>query len=144
VLSLGPGFHYSNLGRYKTTIDPVGDVNINSSVYAWTVEAMLRTGAEGALLRPFLAVGGGLYRNRVEGVTKGWYTAFDQSVNTFGWSARAGVAVGDLEFSALYNVNRFTSPRFFDTGVEHAYTWDTLVLRVGWAIPLGIPLPAGG
>ncbi len=120
----------------------MGDLSINSSVYAWTVEAMLRTGAPEAVLHAFLGVGGGLYRNRVEGLDKAFVAAFDQSVNTLGWSARAGIAVGELEFSAVYNVNRFASPRFFDAPAEHDYNWDTLVVRVGWVVPLGIPLAA--
>lgn len=144
VLSLGPAFHYCSLGSFTTTVDPVGDVDIKSSVYAWTVELMLRTGASDALLRPFLAMGGGLYRNRVVGTTKDFLTPFDQSVNTLGWSARAGFAVGELEFSAVYNLNRFTSLRYFDPATEHDYNWDILELRVGWAIPLGIPLAPGG
>ena len=86
-------------------------------------------------VRPFIAGSAGVCRNRTEGYWKTWEKAFDASVNTLGLGLRAGLLIGGFEFSAVYNVNRYDTWRFFNTGYEESYVWDNLVLRVGWIIP---------
>ena len=71
------------------------------------------------------------------GYTKEFTLSFDESVNTLGFSLRAGIEVAGLEFSAVYHVNRFRTWRYFRTGSEQQYDWDSFVLRGAWQIPFG-------
>jgi hypothetical protein len=137
TLSLAPAFHFANYGNFATTDEELGDVRIDCTTYRYTLELLLRTGGRDATVRPYLAAGCGLYRNRVVGYTKEFTLSFDESVNTLGFSLRAGIEVAGLEFSAVYHVNRFQTWRFFRTGSEQQYDWDSFVLRGAWQIPFG-------
>lgn len=135
--SLSPAFHVSDWGNLSGTNEELGDYRVECYTYAYTLEAMLRTSDPEAALRPFLGVAAGLFRNRVVGFTKTFTTSFDESVNTLGFALRAGFAVSDLEFSVVYNLNRFSTWRFFDTGIDQPYDWDNLSVRGAWSIPFG-------
>ena len=135
--SLAPAFHFSDWGNLSGTSEDLGDYRVECYTYAYTLEAMLRTSDRNAALRPFLGLAVGLYRDRVVGYTKSFTVSFDESVNTLGWALRAGFAVSELEFSVVYNLNRFSTWQFFDTGIDQPYDWDNLVIRGAWSIPFG-------
>lgn len=135
--SLAPAFHFTDYGNFSGTDADLGEYRLECSTYQYTLEAMLHTADPAATLRPFVAVAAGLYRNRSVGFTKTFERSFDESVNTFGGSLRAGLAVAEIELSVVYHLDRFSTWRFFRTGTEQAYSWDALVLRAAWAIPFG-------
>lgn len=137
ALSLAPAFHFTAYGGVAGTDPLLGEHTLDCSTYAYTLEAMLGAMDPAAGLRPFLALAAGLHRNRAAGTDKGSGRGFDDSVNTFGASLRAGVAVDQLEISVLYRLNRFTTWRFFRADQEQDYAWDALVLRGAWVIPFG-------
>ncbi|HPF69897.1 MAG TPA: hypothetical protein PLQ13_04425 [Candidatus Krumholzibacteria bacterium] len=136
-LSLSPSFHFTDFHGFSGRDPDFGDYRIDCSTYRYTLELMWRTAPPDASLRPFVAVGAGLFRNRVTGYTKTFELAFDESVNTLGLTARAGFAVSELEFSVAYHLNRFSTWRYFDTGEDQAYDWDVIVLRGAWVLPFG-------
>ena len=137
AFSLAPAFHFTDYGGFSGSSEELGDHRLDCSSYRLTVEAMIRMAEPGAAVRPFLAVSGGLHRNRVVGITKTFVTSFDESVNTLGAAARVGIAIGDLELSAVYAVDRFSTPRYFGAPESQDYRWDTLVVRGGWVVPFG-------
>jgi hypothetical protein len=133
--SISPSFHFVDYKNLKGENDEVGAWRIKPTTLLFGLELMYILRDPEATLRPFLGASAALCRNRVEGYYKTWEQAFDSTVNTLGLGGRAGLLLGQFEFSAVYNVNRFDTWRFFNTGYEESYVWDNLVLRVGWIIP---------
>jgi len=136
AVSLSPAFHFLDYRDFESTDDLVGDYRIAASSLRYTLELMYRRGDESSPLRPFLAISGGLYRNRVAGFNKGVTEPFDESVNTVGYGIRGGLGWGPFEISAVYHLNRFASWRYFQTGSEENYNWDSFSVRAGWIIPV--------
>ena len=135
TLSLSPAFHFVDYRDFKSTDAIIGDYRISASSLRYTLELMMIQGDLNRSVRPFLAFSGGLYRNRVVGFNKNLSEPFDQSVNTLGFGVRAGIRVVGFELSALYNLNRFTSWQFFQTGQDQEYNWDSFAVRAAWIIP---------
>lgn len=133
--SISPGFHFVDYRNYKGENEELGAYRIKPTTLYYSLELMYIFLDPGTTVRPFIAGSAGVSRNRTEGYWKTWEKAFDSSVNSLGLAARAGLQVGSFEFSAVYNLNRFDTWRFFNTGYEESYVWDNLVLRVGWIIP---------
>jgi hypothetical protein len=133
--SISPGFHFTDYRNFSGENDEIGAYRIKPTTLCYDLEVMYVMGGEDTTFRPLVAVSGGFSRNRVEGYWKTWDKAFDSSVNALTVAARAGFLVWGFEFTAVYNINRFTTWRFFNTGYEEDYNWDNLVLRVGWIIP---------
>ena len=133
--SLSPAFHFIDYRIFNSTDDVIGVFRISVASLRYTVELMRQFGRAGDTVRPFLAVSGGLYRNRVVGYNKNLSEPFDESVNSLGLAGRAGIVLGMFELSAMYNLNRFASWRYFQTGDEVDYNFDNLTVRAGWTIP---------
>lgn len=135
ALSLSPAFHFVDYRDFKSSAPAIGDFRISASSLRYTLELMMVQGNPNTAVRPFLGLSGGLYRNRVVGFNKNLSEPFDESVNTLGFGVRAGVRVVGFELSAVYNLNRFTSWQFFQTGQDQAYNWDSFAVRAAWIIP---------
>ncbi len=136
-LSLATAFHFADFADHTGSDPDLGDHSLKATSYRYTLEARYAVADAGDVLRPFLAASAGLHRNRVAGVDKPLDRTFDESANTFGWGVGAGVAVAELEFSVHWLVNRFGTWRFFGSGIHQDYSWDVLVVRGAWAVPLG-------
>jgi hypothetical protein len=134
-LSLSPSFHFVDYKNFKGENEHVGAYRIKPTTLRYSLELMYLLLDADTPLRPFVAASAGIARNRVEGYYKTWEQAFDSSVNTLEYGARAGLLLGGFELSVVYNVNRFETWRFFNTGYEEDYNWDNLVIRMGWIIP---------
>ena len=138
--SLSPGFHVVDYRNYHSTDPDFGDFSVTATSLRYTLEFMWTGGRPGAGTRPFAALAGGWYRNRVVGLNKNLAEPFDESVNTPGLGLRAGLRVHAFEFCALYSVNRFDTYRFFsgdELTAPVSYDWDNVGLRVGWILPIG-------
>jgi len=133
--SLSPAFHFIDYRNFNSTDDVIGDFRISTSSLRYTVELARQFGRDGDSVRPFAAVSGGLYRNRIIGYNKTFSEPFDESVNSLGVAGRVGVQIDMFELSAMYNFNRFSSWRYFQTGEEVDYNFDNLTVRAGWIIP---------
>ncbi len=134
-ISLSPAFHFMDYRNFKSTDPGIGDYKIAASSLRYTLELMVMRGDESHVVRPFAALSGGWYRNRVTGFTKNFAYPIEESTNTLGLASRAGVRLGTFEISAVYSLNRFDSWRYFETGQEEAYNWDNFSVRAGWIIP---------
>jgi hypothetical protein len=134
-LSISPSFHFVDYKNYSGENDEIGAYRIKPTTLLYGLELLFFLMDEDTTLRPFVGGSAAICRNRTEGYWKTWDKAFDASVNSLGFGLRAGVQVLGFEFSAVYNVNRFETWRFFNTGYEENYDWDNLVIRAGWIIP---------
>ncbi len=136
--SVSPAFHlvdYRNMEGFNTEAE---EFKIEAISMRYSVEMMLMsTGTSSRVPRPFLALGAGLYRNRVKGFINGFEEAHDASISSLGVSLRGGVQVLDFELSLVYNVNRFNTWNFHASDYRERYNWDNLGVRVGWLLPLG-------
>ena len=134
-LSISPSFHFVDYRNFSGENEEIGAYRIKPTTLRYSLELMYVMLKADSAIRPFFAASAGLVRNRVEGYWKTWDKAFDSSLNAPVFGLRAGLKVGGFEFSAVYNVNRFDTWRFFNTGYEESYVWDNTVFRVGWIIP---------
>ena len=134
-LSISPSFHFVDYKNFSGENEEIGAYRIKPTTLRYSLELMYIMMKPDAAVRPFFAASAGVARNRVEGYWKTWDKAFDSSVNAPFFGLRAGLLVGGFEFSAVYNVNRFDTWRFFNTGYEESYNWDNVVIRAAWIIP---------
>jgi len=135
-LSISPAFHFLNPGDFSSESDEVGEYSLQANSYRYTVELMLAQAEPRMGFQPFLAGAAGLYRNRYQGFIKPFVEQFDRSLNTLGFSVRAGLKVKDFELSWVYSFNRFSSYHFFNDESASDYNWDNMTIRLGWTIPL--------
>jgi len=134
-LSISPSFHFVDYKNFSGENEEIGAYRIKPTTLRYSLELMYIMMKPDAAVRPFFAASAGVVRNRVEGYWKTWDKAFDSSINALFFGGRAGLLVGGFEFSAVYNVNRFDTWRFFNTGYEESYNWDNVVIRAAWIIP---------
>ena len=137
TVSIAPTFFFLDYGNYEGFNDELGDYRVQSSSYRYAAELMVKMPGTDKLLRPFLAVGAGLNRNRVTGFYQDNFRDLEKSINTMGYSLRVGAQLAGLEFSVLYNINRFNTWQFYHSDFRERYNWDNVGLRAGWLIPFG-------
>ena len=134
---VAPSFLFTDFGDFSGVDDGVGEFRIQASTYHYGLAMMVKKPGGSTSLRPFLGLEAGLFRNRITGFVQDFVKEVDQSINTFGVSLRAGVEVVGLEFSVVYNVNRFNTWQFFQSDYRERYNWDNISFRAGWLIPFG-------
>ena len=137
TVTIAPTFLFLDYGNYEGFDEEIEDFRVQSSSYRYGVELMVKMPGSDKSPRPFLAAGAGLFRNRVTGFYQDNTKALDKSVNTMGYSLRAGIQIVGLEFSVVYNINRFNTWQFFQSDYRERYNWDNLGFRAGWLIPFG-------
>jgi hypothetical protein len=135
TLSLGPSFHFINHRDLRGRNAAGQDYRVGASSYRYAMELRLGRVGSGARPRPFIAAGAGLTRNRFVGFSKDFSLPLDQSINALGLSLRAGAVWVGLEWSVVYNLNRFSTWRLFSVRENQDYNWDSFGVRVGWVLP---------
>jgi opacity protein-like surface antigen len=135
--SVSPGFHFVDYQNFDGVHPEVDIYSVEATTLRYTVEFMVKSAArpEGGL-RPFLAAGVGLSRNRAQGYLRDFTERSDESANALAWTFRGGVQLGSFELGMVYIVNRFDSWHIHDSDVLEKYNWDTVSLRAGWILPL--------
>ena len=133
---ISPAFHFVDFERHVLTDAAENEFRTEALSYRTTAELMWSPeGREGGL-RALLAVGGGLYRNRVVG----YYDdpAIEErndTVNTFGWYLRWGFRSDSFEVSFLWNRNTVRTWRYFEADERGKYGWHSLGVRLGYLLP---------
>ncbi len=136
LLSISPGFHFVDFKSHLLTNEVEQEFKTEALSYRFTVEGMLKQHQGAGGIRPFLAVAGGLYRNRVVGFYDDPAAAErNNSVNTFGYSIRAGLATNSFELSCVVQRNQVETYHFFRTGFKESYRWDSFSIRLGYLLP---------
>jgi opacity protein-like surface antigen len=135
--SVSPGFHFVDYQNFDGVHPEVDIYSVEATTLRYTVEFMVKSAArpEGGL-RPFLAAGVGLSRNRAQGYLRDFTEPSDESANALTWTLRGGVQLGSFELGMVYILNRFDSWHIHDSDVLENYNWDTVSLRAGWILPL--------
>ena len=138
TVSISPAFHlvdFNDLDGYDPEVE---EFTVEAISLRYSMELMVMSAYRSANTpRPFLALGAGLYRNRIQGFINGFDEAHDASISSLGVSFRGGVQVAGFELSLVYHVNRFNTWNFHSSDYRERYNWDNLGVRVGWLLPLG-------
>lgn len=130
--AVAPAFHYVHFGKHTGWIDETLSFEGGASIFEYGVDFQYFFPTRRNQPQFYLTAGAALTHNRYrEEYSDG--TWFEEGSNTLGASAGIGLKVGDLEFSALYHLNRFDTQVFFP-GVDD-YNWDWFSVRVGVALP---------
>jgi len=132
--SLAAAGHFTKFSDFSGTDEIAGDYTVGVTGFRYVLQARRSFGG-GTGWQPFLMAGGGVFRNRVQGRDKVLLDPFDRSVTTLGATLGLGIRRGDVELGAVWNINRFSSWRFFAADTELDYNWDTLSVRFSWLIP---------
>ncbi|PID81671.1 hypothetical protein CSB20_01840 [bacterium DOLZORAL124_64_63] len=134
---LTPSFAFVDYGDFNGSTAEVAEISIESSSYRYGLELMVRADGPPSRVKPLLAVAMGLDRNRLVGNYQDPTAFRDQSINTLGYTLRAGFQWNSLEFSAAYHINRFNTWQFYYSNYRERYNWDSLDVRAGWILPFG-------
>ncbi|MDO9694234.1 MAG: outer membrane beta-barrel protein [Candidatus Latescibacteria bacterium] len=131
--AVAPSFHYVK-PRTRTGNDAVlGEIETATSMYRYGVDAQYRLPARPGAPSLFLTGGLAVVRDRLrEDDREGQY--FAESCNALAAAAGVGVRRDRLEITVQYEVNRFTTNRFWSSQ-NTGYNWDTISVRVGLALP---------
>lgn len=132
--SLAGAFHFVKFSDFEGTDETAGDYAVLATSYRYELQ-LRRSFRPGALWQPFITAGAGVFRNRFDGRDKILLESFDRSVSTLGYTLQLGLRRDQVEFSAVYMRNRFSSPRFFGPDPDQDYDWDTVSIRFSWLIP---------
>lgn len=135
AMSVSPGFHFVDFGSYSFQDAAGVEFQTEALSYRFTLEWMYRSRTK-SVLRPFIALAGGLYRNRVVGFYEDpTAEKRNDSVNTLGYSGRAGLLVGNFELSAVVHRNGFDTRRYFVPDAGQSYGWHQAAVRLGYLLP---------
>ena len=138
--TVSPCFHYVKPRSRTGTDATLGEIETSTSMYRYGVDARYALPSRPGAPHLFLTGGLAVVRDRLrEQDDEGQF--FAESCNAVAVAAGVGLRLDLLEISAQYEVNRFTTNRFWspqDTG----YNWDTISIRVGVALPrsFGVPI----
>ncbi len=131
--AVAPSFHYVKPRSRTGTDELLGEIVTATSMHRYGVDAQYTLPSRPGAPRLFLTGGLAVVRDRLrEDDREGQY--FAESCNAVAVAAGVGLRVDLLEVTAQYEVNRFSTNRFWDPG-DTGYNWDTLSLRVGLALP---------
>ena len=134
--SISPGFHLVDFGSHVLTDVDEEEYKTEALSYRFTLEGMLKPRFEDRWIRPFVAVAAGLYRDRVVGFYDDPFAQErNNSVNSFGYSVRVGLAVDSFELSWVTHRNRVDTWQFFRTDSRESYRWDNQGVRLGYLMP---------
>jgi hypothetical protein len=137
-LGVSASFHYDDFGDYLAVNGPGGyPVTVKTSILRYGADMHLYLGGPRNIMRPFLTGGASLTRNRYEDETEDPVAAgiYKTSINTLGLSYGIGARFGDLEFTVIYNYNRFKTVRLTGSATKEQYNWDYIVFRAAFAFP---------
>jgi hypothetical protein len=104
TLSVGPSFHYADFGDWEGLFDDGAAYALRTSLYRYGLDVQQFFGTDRAALRPYVTVGGALIHNRYEDWDQDFGTFRTASTN-LALSAGAGLALGPMELSAVWNYN---------------------------------------
>ena len=131
--AVAPSFHYVKPRTRIGTDAVLGEIKTATSMYRYGIDAQYRLPARAGAPSLFLTGGLAVVRDRLrEDDREGQF--FAESCNALAVAAGVGVRLDRLEITAQYEVNRFTTNRFWSPQ-NTGYNWDTISVRVGLALP---------
>lgn len=136
TIRLSPGFHFADFEDQVVTDLAENEYTTGAYSYRFTLEIMWIPDCGGGTVRPFAALGGGLYRDRVVGHwgDPGGEVRNDSS-NTFGYRLRLGATTDDFEVGLVAHRNEVNTLHFFPTRSPARYRWNNIGVQVSYLLP---------
>jgi hypothetical protein len=132
---ISPAFHFVKLGEHEDYDDAGDRFHIATSMVRFGLDVFYQAHGTFFQWRPFVGAGVELVQNRYQERFDVDETSYEATENVVGPRLHAGVRRGDFEFALSLHWSRFATPRFFFTGKETDYRWDTAQLVVGYTLP---------
>ena len=138
---LSPGFAlapYLSYTEFKQAeVDFYGrEVLIKARVISFGLDATYVKPGPRTRVRPLLAAGVALSRDKYRDEDVDDETFYKASANVLTWSLTAGLRWRDWELAAIYQLNLVSTARFYPTGEPQDYDWNHLVVRLGYVLPI--------
>ncbi len=134
-LAVGPSIHFADFGDWDSVDSEGVPYSIRTSVYRYGLELQRFFGDDRSGLRPYVTIGAALQHNRYEDWDL-YEGTFRSSSTNLGFGVGAGLALGPMELSAAWHLNktknRFLS-EFWGLADPH-YDWSYVVVRAGFAL----------
>lgn len=135
--TVGPAIHYADFGDWDDVFDDGEDLvpyYIRTSVLRVGVDLQRFLADRAAEVRPYVTLGVAFYRNRYEDWVEG-SGVFESTSNNLGLTAGAGLAMGPIELSGVWNFNPARNRELVasDSGQDDAFNWSYVVVRAGIA-----------
>ena len=137
---LSPGFAlapYISYTEFKEAeVDFYGsEILIQTKIITFGLDATYLKPGPFTRVRPMLAAGVALARNKYRDEDVENETFYKASVNVLAWSLTAGLRWRDWELAASFQLNQFSTARFYPTGVPQDYDWSYVAIRLGYVLP---------
>jgi hypothetical protein len=134
TLSLGPSLHFADFGDWEGVSEGAAYA-ISNSLVRWGLDLQQFFGEDRRGLRPYVTAGVALIRNRYEDWDEDFGT-FRSSSSSLALAVGAGLAVGPMEISAVYNHNAMKNRILSDSwGLgNESFDWSHVVVRAGVAL----------
>jgi len=133
---ISPAFHYTRFGTATGFTDGGNDgslaYEIRTSNYRYSLDFQVMTGNGFSAMRLFVIGGISLVNNRYRDALE-FNSTYSASVNAPAYSAGIGLKFTNIEVSAEYVYNRFSTNKFSFDSFEQDFNWDTLVVRAGFS-----------
>jgi hypothetical protein len=130
--SISPSFHYVEPGDFSGS-NSTGDFTVSTSQYRYGFDLRYTFARAPHAPRPFVGFGAALLHNRLN-EEYGDGTYFEDAVDAIGLSALVGVRIGSMEAALRYDLDRFDTNKFY-VPTDASYSWDTVLVTVGFALP---------
>lgn len=135
--TVGPAVHYADFGDWDDVFDDGEDqapYSVRTSVLRVGVDVQRFLTARQAEVRPYVTLGVAFYRNRYEDWIEG-DGVFQSTTNNLGLTAGAGLAMGPVELSAVWNFNPAKNRQLVTSGadLDDGFDWSYLAVRAGLA-----------
>lgn len=135
-LAVAPVIQYVDFGDAVGTGDFVEGAGLGyevaTSVIRYGLDLQMFMGRPGAAVRPYLTGGVALAHNRYRDVLQG-VGEFTTDMNGPSWTAGVGLKMREMELSAGYVWNRFSTSNLTPGPAKLDYDWDYAVVRLGFA-----------
>jgi hypothetical protein len=135
ALTVAPSFTYVELGDHDG-LTPAGErFKVVPSILRYGIDLCWVSPGERGQVRLLAGLGLAVLRNRYRDEVPDEETFYEAAVNSIAPSLRAGLRWQDLELSLQYEFDRFATGRFTADLRERDFTWDHVVVRLGYVLP---------
>lgn len=134
-VAISPTFHFTAFGDHED-YDAAGNLFFVAATAAhFGVDLLYQAPGAFADWRPFVAGGVEITQNRFRESFDTTATEYKASVTGLSPRLQIGVRRGDFCGALAWQWSRFATPRFFDTGEDTDYNWDTARFVIGYTLP---------
>jgi hypothetical protein len=134
-LAVSPSFHFTEFGEHEDYDENDQRFHVATAAARYGVDLIYQARGAFGDWRPFLGAGVELTQNRFHETFDATATEYKANALALGPRVQAGVRHGDFSAALALQWSRFSTPRFFFTGDESRYVWDTVQVVLGYTLP---------